>query len=132
MKEELLMKAMQLKKESEEIERQLEFIEAQIKELGEFNKNLESFDEDGEKEIFASVGKGIFIKADKKDEKLFVDVGSGVILKKSPKDVKEIIESQIIKFQEARAQLREQLEEYASAFYEMLEEVEEIKGLKSE
>ena len=127
MKEEILQQAFELKKASEEAEKQLEFVNHQIKELEEFGNGIEEFGDIENKEILAPIGRGVFIKADRKDEKLFVEVGAGVVIKKDSGEVKEIIDGQIKKFHGARGQLREQLQEYASAFYEMLEEVKSIK-----
>jgi len=130
MSEELLMKAMQLKQQSEEIERQLNFVNEQIMELGRFSEGLKFMDEDkAEKGMLAGVGRGVYVKASrKKDEKLFVEVGVGVLVRKTPEETRAVIDGQIRKFNEARIQLKEQLEGYAAEFGKMINEIEELKG----
>lgn len=126
--QELLQRAIELKQQSEEVERQLDFVAEQTKELEQFSRNLELLEHDKEKEILASLGKGVYIKAKRdEDAKLFVEVGSGVIVRKTPKEAIEIIKEQVARFQEARLQLTAQLQEQASMFREMLKEVEKVK-----
>jgi len=118
--QELLQRALQLKEQSEEIERQLEFVSEQIKELTDFNSNLEVLGENEEREMLANIGRGVHMKvSQEKDEKLFVEVGAGAT---------KIVEKQIQKFQEAKLHLTSQLHEHAEEFRKMLKEVEGIKG----
>lgn len=125
---ELLQKAMQLRQESEQIEKQLEFISQQIANLDDFQKSLAFLSENKEEKIMSPLGRGVFVEAEmKKNSKLLVEVGAGVFIKKSPSETKEIIEAQIKKFREFKIQLESQLQEYISEFYEMLQEVEELK-----
>ncbi|MBS3076795.1 prefoldin subunit alpha [Candidatus Pacearchaeota archaeon] len=127
--QELLQRALQLKEQSEEIERQLEFVSEQIKELTDFNSNLEVLGENEEREMLANIGRGVHMKvSQEKDEKLFVEVGAGVVVKKTPEEATKIVEKQIQKFQEAKLHLTSQLHEHAEEFRKMLKEVEGIKG----
>ena len=126
--QELLQKAVELKQQSEEVERQLDFVNEQIKELEQFSKNLALLETEKEKEILASLGKGVYIKAKRdEDEKFFVEVGSGVMVRKTSKEAREIIKEQIGKFQEARVQLTAQLQSHAEEFRKMLKKVERVK-----
>lgn len=125
---EILQQAMMMRQQSEETEKQLQFVHQQIGELNEFSKILEELDKNGESEMLAPLGKGVYAKADRKtDEKLFVEVGAGVMVRKTPKDAKEIIMEQIKKFTEAKIQLTAQLEVFRQEFRRMLEAVEKIK-----
>ena len=126
--QEMLQKAIMLKQQSEEVERQLNFVKEQISELEKFSENLKVLDESKEKEILANLGRGVHMKVDRKtEEKLFVEAGAGVLVRKTPKEAREIIQEQIKKFNEARLQLTAQLEEYASEFRKMIAEVEKVK-----
>lgn len=119
---------MRLRQESQEVEQQLNFVVQQINELEVFSKNLEDLQNQKEKEILASLGKGVYVKAKRNgEEKIFVEVGAGVVLKKSILETREIIEGQIKKFKNARIQLSQQLEGYASDFNEMLNQVNSLK-----
>jgi prefoldin alpha subunit len=126
MQQEILQRAMMLRQQSEEVERQLEFVDQQILELDEFGKGLREFGT-GKKEILAPLGKGVYTKADAKDEKLFVEVGAGVIVRKTPEEARKIIGEQMLKFQEAKVQLTSQLDSFKAEFTVMLEEVEKLK-----
>jgi len=124
---ELLHRAMLLKQQSEESEQQLKFVQQQIAELKSFMRTLEELERNKEGEILAPLGKGVYTKAERKDEKLFVEVGANVIVRKTGAEAEKIIEEQIKKFTEVRIQLSAQLEVFREEFKKMLEEVERIK-----
>lgn len=126
--QEILQRAITLKEESEEIERQLQFVSEQVEDLAKFKEGLSELS-GGEKEILASIGRGVHVKAERKlDEKLFVEVGAGVVVKKSPDEISKIIDGQIKKFQEARLQLSAKLQEHANEFRKMLKEIEKVRN----
>lgn len=129
MNQEMLERAMLLRQQSEEAERQMEFVMQQIGEMTAFKESLDRFDASKETEILVPLGRGIYTKAHRKDEKkVFVEVGAGVVIKKEVGETIEVIENQIIKFKEVRVKLSEQLQEYAENFQEMLEEVQRMKN----
>jgi len=127
----MLQRAMQLRQESEEAEQQLQFIVHQIKELEKFGEDLEKLEKSKEKEMLTPLGRGVFAKMEKKDEKLFVEVGAGVLVRKTNKETRTVIEGQLRRFQEARMSLNQQLQNYAVEFQTMLKNVEKIKNKKS-
>src|SRR3989344_458620 len=117
MNEELLIKAQTLQQESQEVENNIKIVNEHIGELTKFKENLEFLDRDGEKDILASLGRGVYIKSKiEDDKKLFVEIGAGVIVKKTPLETMKVIEEQIRKFEEAKLQLKTQLELYAREF----------------
>jgi prefoldin alpha subunit len=125
----ILQRAMSLRQQSEEIEKQLEFVSEQIQELGQFNENLGVLQSSKEKEMLADIGRGVKMKVNRvEDEKLFVEVGAGVVVRKTPAEAKKVVEGQIKKFQEAKVHLTSQLQEHAEEFRKMLKEVEKIRG----
>lgn len=124
-----MRKALQLKQESEETEQQLGFVGEQIKELESFRESLIVLEENPEKEILSSLGRGVYLKNQRvSDGRLFVDVGANILVRKTPKEAREIVSEQIKKFIEARAHLLERLEAYRQEFSSMIEELEELKG----
>ncbi len=124
----LLSKAVQLRQESEQIEKQIEFITQQIFSLEDFRKSLDFLYQNNNKEIMSPLGRGVFVESEmSKGGKLLVEVGAGVFIKKSIIETSEVIEAQLKKFKEFKIQLESQLQEYISEFYEMLQEVEEMK-----
>lgn len=124
----ILHRAMQLREQSEEIEKQLQFVSEQISELQQFNANLEILKGSKEKEMLVNLGKGVHMKVSRiDDEKLFVEVGAGIVVRKTPVEAQEAVKKQIRKFQEAKIHLTSQLQEHAEEFRKMLKEVEAIK-----
>jgi prefoldin alpha subunit len=127
MEMELLQKAVMLKQQSEEVEKQLNFVSEQIDDLERFSRSLKELSEDKEKEILAPLGRGVYMKADKKSEKLFVEVGAGVLVRKTPQEAIDIIAGQLESFNAAKTQLAAQLQEFVQEFGRMLGEVERLK-----
>lgn len=126
--QQILQRAMQLRGQSEEIEKQLDFISEQIAELQNFNSNLEILKESKEKEMIANIGKGVHMKVLRaEEEKLFVEVGAGIFVRKTPSETQEAVLKQIAKFQEAKIHLTSQLHEHAEEFRVMLKEIEGLK-----
>ncbi len=127
MKEELLMKAQALQNESQEVEENIKIINEHVEELTKFKENLDFLGKSDERDILASLGRGVYIKsriAD--DKKLFVEIGAGVIVKKTPQETKKVIEEQLRKFAEAKMQLDTQLGLYANEFRKMVRQLNEI------
>ncbi|MCA9485900.1 MAG: hypothetical protein KC506_03590 [Nanoarchaeota archaeon] len=126
--QEILQQAMLLRQESEEIERQLQFVNEQITDLEGFGNNLEALEKSDEKEVLSNIGRGVFMKTTRSaGEKLFVEVGAGVIVRKTPEETRKVIAEQVKKFKDAKIQLTMQLESHADQFRAMLKEVEGLK-----
>ncbi len=124
MNEELLVRAQTLQNESQEVEQNIKIINEHIEDLAKFAENLDSLDKSEEKEILASIGRGVYIKSKiDEDKKLFVEIGAGIIVKKTPAETKKVIAEQLKKFEEAKLQLRTQLELYAREFRKMVEDL---------
>lgn len=123
----LLQKALELKEQSEETERQLQFVSEQMGELEQFRKSLEVLEKTDEKDTLTPLGRGVYMKSTKSDEPLFVEVGAGVLVRKTPGETRKIIEEQLGKFTQARTQLMENLESYRLEFAAMLKELEGMR-----
>jgi len=102
--EEILMIA-ELEQEMKQLEERLGMLEQQTLEMQKLEQSLDEIKKNKEKKIMAGLGRGIFMKAEIKEEDLFVDVGSGVILKKSVEDTKKIIKEQVKKMFEFKQKL---------------------------
>ncbi|MBU0467093.1 MAG: prefoldin subunit alpha [Nanoarchaeota archaeon] len=126
--QELLQRAIMLRQQSEEIEKQLDFVNEQIKELEQFSGSLGVLEKEKEEEVLTNIGRGVHMKVERKEnEKLFVEVGAGVLVRKTPEEARKVIKEQVKKFQEAKLQLTAQLHIHAEQFREMMKEVEKIK-----
>jgi prefoldin alpha subunit len=130
MEMDLLQKAIILKQQSEEVEKQLNFVSEQITDLERFSSGLKDLSGDKEKEILTPLGRGVYMKADKRSDKLFVEVGAGVLVRKTPQEAVEIIAGQLESFNAAKVQLAAQLQEFIQEFGRMLKEVERLKNKK--
>ena len=121
-KEEILLKLSMLEQKSEEIKQQIEAVESQINELESLKMSLKKIDKSKGKEMLASLGRGIFIKTEIKDEKLFVNVGSKTLIKKTPSETIEIIDAQIKEMEEIKINLLRAIEQINVSLNEIFEE----------
>lgn len=128
MDEEIIMKAARMQQHAEELEHQLNLVNEQIKELEQFNEHLLSIGNLNNEEIMASLGKGVYLKADTKEKNMYVNVGAGIIVKKKADEVREIIDTQIKKFYEAKLHIQAQLESYLNELQNIIEEIERNKS----
>lgn len=123
MNEELLYQATVLQQESEKIQEHLDAIEKQLSELSQLSGYLSHLNTTEEKEIIASLGKGIHIKANLAEKKLFVEVGSGIVVRKTPEQTIEVIGSQLKKLREFKAHLSGQKDICSRALNEAMTEI---------
>jgi|TARA_B100000315_G_scaffold101489_1_gene93253 prefoldin alpha subunit len=123
MNQELMFELEGLNKQSQENEERLKIVEQQIAELQGFEKNLGELETNKNKEVLASLGKGVFIKADLREEDLFVEVGSGILVKKSLGDSKKIAEQQNRKLLEMKTQLLSENESISEKMRKALEKI---------
>jgi len=123
--QELMYKFSIFEQQIRELQQQIEAIERGIMELNSINFGLEELVGAKDKEIFASVGKGIFVKAKILSESLNVDVGEGNFVKKSIPETKELITEQIKKLEGIRKELEENLEEIGEELGKMMKETHE-------
>lgn len=107
---------LELNEQFKKFEREIEYIDSQLKAVEEGIKEMNSLSEGlgelaGKKdeEIFAPIGRGIFVKAKIISEELLVDVGEKNFIKKSIPETKEIVEEQIKKLKEVQEQLVNQM-----------------------
>lgn len=127
MDDELIIKLQETHRQSQEIEEKFKVVEQQLDELQKFASSLEDLDKNSNKEILASLGKGVYIKSDIKDEKLFVDVGSGVLVRKSIEESRQVVEEQSKKLNEMKIQLVAENETIAENMRGLIEKVEEFR-----
>tara|TARA_Y100000034_G_C6883625_1_gene405361 strand:+ start:609 stop:992 length:384 start_codon:yes stop_codon:yes gene_type:complete len=121
---EIAMKLQEANRRSEGHNEQLKIVELQISELGRFKEVLDNFESSGEKEVLASIGKGVFVKSEMKEKDFFVDVGAGVFVKKSLENTKEVLEGQTKRLQEMKVQLNSEMERLNSEMQEIISDVQ--------
>jgi prefoldin alpha subunit len=124
MDEELILKLQEYHGRSKEIEEKINLVEQHINELGSFGNNIDELEATQEKEILASVGKGVYIKSEIKDKKLFVDVGAGILIRKDIKEAKDIVEKQVKKLIEMKQDLHMQFSAIDAEMKSIIEGIE--------
>jgi len=107
---------LELNEQFKKFEREIDYIDSQLRAVEEGIKEMDSLKEElgglvgkKEEEIFAPIGRGIFVKAKIISEELLVDVGEKNFIKKSIPETKEIVEGQIKKLKEVQEQLVNQM-----------------------
>ena len=123
--QELLYKFGMFEQQIRELQQQIEAIEKGILDLNSLNFGLDELVNGTGKEIFASVGKGIFVKGKLISEELNVDVGNGNFVKKSIPETKQLIEEQIKKLEGIRKELEHNLEDLGEELTRMMKETHE-------
>ena len=118
--QELFYKFSMFEKQIRELQQQIEAIENGIVELNSLNFGLDELVGNVGKEIYAPLGKGIFVKAKLDSEELNVDIGKGNLVKKSIPDTKRLIEEQIVKLEKIKAELENNLEEMGKEINDMI------------
>jgi prefoldin alpha subunit len=125
MNQEIMMKIEGKYRQAGEFEEQLNLIEQQVVELTDFQKHLDEIEKSKETKILASLGKGIFLKSEIKDKKLFVDVGSGIIIRKTAKEAVEIVQEQLVKLNEFKVELGNQINSLNGELQDLMKQSEE-------
>jgi prefoldin alpha subunit len=109
--QELIFKFSMYERQIREIQQQLEAIERGIVDLNTLNLGLNDLIGSKDKEIYAQLGKGIFVNAKLNSEMLNVDIGDGNFVKKSIPDTKELIGEQTKKLEAIKKELEGSLED---------------------
>jgi len=124
--QELMFKFSVFEQQIRQLQEQLQAVEQALVETSSLNIGLDELKKGKEKEILASIGKGIFVKSKITSENLIVDVGGKNFVKKSVEETQNIIQEQIRKLESIKEELNHNLEqinqEITKAFMEAQEE----------
>lgn len=123
--QEILYKFSIFERQVQELQQQIEAVERGIVDLNSLNWGLDELVGSTDKEIFAPLGKGIFVKAKLISEELNVDVGDGSFVKKSIPEAKELIEEQIKKLEQIKQELEQNLEQLGEELTKMMNQIQE-------
>ena len=130
--QELMFKMQMFDQQIKQIQQQLEAIGQGIAEMTTLNEGLSELVGKKDKEIYAPIGRGIFVKAKLITEDLNVDVGGGNMVKKTIPETKKIIEEQLKKLEDVKKELEGGMEKMGQEFNTMLQEAQEKEGKKEE
>jgi len=109
--QELMFKFNIFEQQIKSIQEQLQAVEQAIIEATSLKFGLDELKDSKEKDVLASIGKGIFIKSKITSEDLIVDVGGRNFVKKTISETQKIINDQIEKLERIKQELEEKLEE---------------------
>ena len=111
-----------IEQQARQLQEQLQSIEQGVIELASLNLGLNELEGKKDKEIFAPLGRGIFVKAKLVSEKLNVDIGGKNFVEKSIPDTKKLIQEQIKKLEEIKKELMKELEKLNKDAEKIIEE----------
>ena len=108
--QELMMRFQIYEQQINQIQQQLKMIGENTEELNSLSLGLEELKDSDGKEIMASVGRGIFVKAKIISDELSVDIGGKNFVKKNVEETRKLIKKQTDKLDELKQRLEETLE----------------------
>ena len=123
--QELMFKLAMYEQQIKQLQEQQQAVEQALVDSSSLSLNLENLKGGKDKEIVASIGKGIFAKAILTSEELLVDVGGKNLVKKSIKEAQDLIGKQVNKLEEIKKELEKNLEEINSELMRMFLESQE-------
>ena len=123
--QEMLFKLSMFEQQIQQLQQQLQAVEQGTTELSSLNLGIDEIKGKKEKEIFALIGRGIFVKARLISEDLIVEIGEKKFVKKSVPETQKLIKSQIEKLEEVKKELNENLESVSKETKKLIEGVNE-------
>jgi len=122
--QEMLYKFSVFEKQAQDLQQQIEAVEKGIVELSSLNLGLDDLIGGTGKEIFAPLGKGIFVKAKLISEDLNVDIGNGNFIQKTIPQTKELIVEQVEKLKKVKEDLNSEIERLSQEINDLLIQAE--------
>jgi len=126
--QEVIFKLSMFEQQMQQLQQQLQAVERGINELETLNLGLDDIKGSEGKEIFAQVGRGIYVKAKVISDELMVNVGEKNLVKRSVPEAKELILGQIKKLKDVEADLERTIEMTNSEFTELIQEYQKNQG----
>ncbi len=130
--QELLFRFSIYERQIQELQQQIEAVERGIIDLNTLNFGLDELVGAKGREIYAPLGKGIFVNAKVLSEELNVDIGNGNIVKKSIPETKKLIEEQIGKLGQVKGELDRNLEQLGEEITGMMNEAQKHEHVHSD
>ncbi len=122
MDEELQERFQNYEREIRQIQEQMNAIDQAIVDMGKVSFGLDELKGKKDAEIFAPVGRGIFIPAKILSDELTVDIGEGNFVKKTIPETKAVIKEQMDKLRAMRNDLESELEKISAEITKAMEE----------
>ena len=122
--QEVMFKLSIFEQQIRQLQEQHQAVEQAITETGSLMYSLDDLKGSEGKEIFASIGKGIFVKGEIKSDDLIVDVGGKRFVKKSISETQELIKKQVKKLDGIKIEIEENLEKINEELTKVFEEAQ--------
>lgn len=108
-----------------QLQQQMQAVEQAVIELQELELGLNELKNKKDGEIFAPIGKGIFMKAKLSEEELLVDIGGKNFVKKSVDETQKIISEQTLKLENIKNELAEELDKVRDEMQGLIDGIQE-------
>lgn len=125
--QEILFRLSMFEQQLQQLQQQLQAVSRGIIDLETLHLGLDEISGSIDKEIFAQIGKGIYVKAKIVSEELNVNIGDNNFVNKSLPQTKELIMEQIQRLKDVEVQLEKNIEITNSEFLEMIEEYRKME-----
>ena len=122
--QEVMFKLSIFEQQIRQLQEQHQAVEQAIAETNSLTHSLEDLKDSKGKEIFASIGKGIFVRGEVKSEDLIVDVGGKRFVNKSIPETQELIKKQVKKLDGIKIEIEENLEKINEELTKVFEEAQ--------
>jgi len=129
--QELIFKLSMFEQQMQQLQQQLQAVEQSLAEISSLNRGIDSLKESEGKEIFAPLGRGIFINAKILSENLTVDIGEKNFVKKSIPETKKLIEGQIKKLEDIRKNLVNSMNRLGEEMQQIVMEAQNMESEKN-
>ena len=123
--QELMVKLSMFEQQIQHLNQQLQAVEEGIVEMNSLNFGLDELKGGEGKEVLAPLGRGVFAKTKLISEDLIVDIGNKNFVKKSIPNTKKVIGEQIVKLEEVKQELKDQLKELEKEFMQIIEKAQQ-------
>jgi len=123
--QEILFRLSMFEQQLQQLQQQLQAVGRGITELESLHLGLDEISGSIDKEVFAQIGKGIYVKAKIISEELNVNIGDNNFVNRSIPQTKELIEEQVKRLRDAEIELEKNIEITNNEFLKMIEEYKE-------
>jgi len=125
--QEILFRLSMFEQQLQQLQQQLQAVSRGIIDLETLHLGLDEITGSIDKEVFAQIGKGIYVKAKIVSEELNVNIGDNNFVNKSIPQTKELIMGQIKRLKDVEIELERNIEVTNNEFIEMIEEYRKIE-----
>ena len=122
--EDVIIRLAGLEERAKQIEQNIQIVEENSIDLEKLKLGIEEIKDSKGKEILASIGRGIFVKARLEGDEFLTDVGGRNFVKKDINDIQGLISENVDKLKEIKVELFRELEDLNGELQDTLESVE--------